>query len=122
MSQCKKDGCREQAVYHRRWGHKRYCEVHGHAYADKRDAALRAREKMPDCESGISPSCEGKVGALRAARGETVCRFCEEEARELRARYEHEERERKAEELKLQQLDQCDTVEALREWIREHVL
>lgn len=121
MAQCKKDCCRAQAVYHRRWGHKRYCEEHGHAYADKRDAALRAREKMPDCTSGISPSCEGKVGAQRAARGETVCRFCEEEARELHERYVYEERRQRAEEIKLWRLDQCDTVEELKEWIKEYV-
>lgn len=122
MPQCEKDGCKEPAVYRHRWGHKRYCEDHGHAYADKRDTALAARAKMPDCASGLSPSCEGKVGTQRHANGETVCRWCAAAADELQERYEHEAREREAEETKLRELDRAETVHDLREWIKEYML
>ena len=115
MPQCKKDGCREPAIHHRRWGHKRYCEAHGHAYADKRDAALSARSKMPDCESGISISCEGKVSPARYGAGKTVCRCCEEEAQELQRRYEYETR-------KQQRFNEAATAESLKEWIRDYML
>ena len=115
MPQCKKDGCRETATYHRRWGHKSYCEAHGHAYADKRDKALKARAQMPDCESGISPSCEGKVSMSRQAHGHTVCLWCEEEAHELQRRdaYDRHKQER---------YDNVQTVEELKEWIEEYLL
>lgn len=122
MSQCKRDGCEEPVVYNRRWGNKCYCESRGHAYADKRDAALAARAKMPDCASGLSPSCKGKVRAQRYARGETVCRFCEDAARELQKQYECEQREHKLEETKLRDLDNAETVHELREWIKEYML
>lgn len=115
MPQCKKDMCREQAVYHRRWGHRSYCEAHGHAYADKRDAALVARAGMPDCESGISPSCEGKVSLSRQGYGHTVCRWCQEEGQELQRRYEHEAR-------KQQQYENAKTVADLKAWIEEYLL
>ena len=114
MPQCKKDCCREPAIYHRRWGHKRYCEAHGHAYADKRDAALSARAKMPDCESGISLSCEGKVSQSRQDYGHTTCRWCEEEAQELQRRYEYEAR-------KQQRFDDASTVEEIKDWIRDYM-
>ena len=113
MPQCKKSGCRELAIYHRRWGHKRYCEAHGHAYADKRDAALKRRAEMPDCESGISPSCEGKVSLRRQTCGKTVCRWCEEAAQELQRRYEWEHS-------KQQRLNNARTVDDLRDWIRDY--
>ncbi len=115
MPQCKKDGCREQAVYNRRWGHKRYCETHGHFYADKRDKALAARARRPDCESGISPSCEGKIGTKQHNEGRTVCRWCEEEARELQLRHEYELR-------KAQSFAGARTVEELKEWVRTYLL
>lgn len=115
MPQCKKDGCREQAVYHRRWGNKRYCETHGHAYADKRDTALVARAKMNDCESGISPSCEGKVRPSRWEQGHTVCRWCEEEAQELQRQHEYETRRQ-------ERYDNAQTVEDLKQWIEEYML
>lgn len=115
MAQCKKDGCRETAVYHRRWGHKRYCEAHGHAYADKRDAALKARENMPDCESGISPSCVGKMSDRQVGMGETVCHFCKQEADELHRMYEHESR-------KHQEFADAKTVDQLKAWIAEYML
>ena len=114
MPQCKKDGCKEQAAYHRRWGHKRYCEAHGHAYADKRDSALKARAKMPDCESGISTSCEGKVSLTRQSCGHTVCRWCEDEAKELQERHEYESR-------KQQMFDNAQTVEEIKDWIRNYM-
>ena len=109
MPQCKKDGCREQAIYHRRWGNKRYCEAHGHAYADKRDKALALRAKMADCQSGISPSCFEKVW-----EGATVCRFCEEAARELRRIQEHEDKKWVA-------FHYASTVEELKAWIKEYM-
>lgn len=115
MAQCKKDCCREQAVYHRRWGHKRYCEYHGHAYADKRDSALSAREKMPDCESGISPSCEGKVSPIRESQGHTTCRWCDDEAHELQRRHEYEI-------LKQERFDSAQTVDEMKAWIRDYIL
>lgn len=115
MPKCKKDGCREQATYHRRWGHKRYCEAHGHAYADRRDTALAARAKMNDCESGISPSCEGKVRPSRWDQGVTVCHWCEMEAEELQRRYEYESQ-------KQEKFDKASTVEALKAWIEEYLL
>ena len=114
MPQCKKNGCREQAVYHRRWGHKRYCETHGNAYADRRDAALIARSKMNDCGSGISPSCEGKVRPSRWDQGYTVCHWCEEEANEINRRNEYEMR-------KLQRYDDAKTVEDLKKWIMDYM-
>jgi len=115
MPQCKKDGCREQAVYHRRWGHKRYCEAHGHVYADKRDTALKARALQPDCASGISTSCTGKVGAAAHARGDTVCHFCMEAAHELDLQRKHEAtRERRFREAR--------TTDELKEWIAEYLL
>jgi hypothetical protein len=115
MPQCKKDGCREQAIYHPRWGHKRYCEAHGHAYADKRDTALVARAKMNDCESGISPSCEGKVRPSRWDQGITVCRWCEEEVQELQRQHEYETRRQ-------ERYDNAQTVEDLKQWIEEYML
>ena len=115
MPQCKKACCREQAVYHRRWGHKRYCEAHGHAYADKRDKALAIRARMPDCESGISRSCEGKLSPARHGAGETVCRWCAEEARELRIRDEYERR-------KQQRFNDARTVGELKDWLKEYFL
>jgi len=115
MPKCKKDFCTEQAIYHRRWGNKRYCEAHGHAYADKRDTALKARATMPDCESGISSSCEGKVSLSRQSYGHTVCRWCEEKAQELQRRHEYETR-------KQQEYDNAKTVEELKEWIEEYLL
>jgi len=115
MPQCKNPNCREQVIYHRRWGHKRYCEAHGHAYADKREAALKARATMPNCESGISPSCEGKVSLSRQSYGHTVCRWCEEEAQELQRRYEYETR-------KQERYDNANTVEDLKAWIEEYML
>jgi hypothetical protein len=114
MPRCKKDGCRAQAIYHRRWGHKRYCEQHGHAYADRRDSALVARARMLDCESGISPSCSGKVKPLRQSQGHTTCFQCEEAAEELNRRHEYERR-------KQQQFDDAKTVEEIKEWIRKYM-
>lgn len=115
MPQCKKDFCKEPAVYNRRWGHKRYCEAHGHAYADKRDAALAARAKMSDCQSGISPSCEGKVSLSRLSDGHTVCRWCEEEAQEMRLSDEYEQR-------KWGRFNDAKTVHELKAWIVEYLL
>ncbi len=115
MPQCKKDGCKETAIYHRKWGHKRYCETHGHAYADKRDAALKVRSNMPDCASGVSPSCLGKVGEYRASIGKDVCHFCEELADEL-------DRQEKREAIKQWQFKNAETVEELKAWILEYML
>jgi hypothetical protein len=115
MPQCKKDGCRENATYNRRWGHKRYCEAHGHAYADKRDKALDARAKMPACKSGVSPSCSGEVNPTRWANGRRVCVFCEQEVEELRQRSEYDRR-------KQQRLNCATTVAELRDWISDYVL
>lgn len=115
MSQCKKDQCREQAVYNSRWGHKRYCSEHGHAYADKRDKALVVRSKMPDCESGISPSCEGKVSLSRQEYGHTSCRWCEEEAAELRRQHEYEL-------TKLRSFNEANTVHELKSWMQTYIL
>jgi len=111
MPRCKRDGCREQAVYHRRWGHKQYCVQHGHAYADKRDKALKVRATLPDCSSGVSMSCEGKVGPQRAERGETTCRVCEEKQMQIDAHYR-----------KHIVFERAETVEELKNWIREYVL
>lgn len=115
MAKCKKDCCKEQAVYNRRWGCKRYCEAHGHAYADKRDAALKARETMPDCASGISPSCVGKMSVRQVEMGKTICHFCEQEANELHRKYAHERR-------KMQEFADAKTVDQLKAWIAEYVL
>jgi hypothetical protein len=115
MPKCKKDGCREQAVYNRRWGHKRYCAPHGHAYADKRDKALQARAQMPDCASGISPSCEGKVSLSRQGFGYTVCRWCEDEAQELQRRDNYEQERRRL-------YDNAKTVDDLKSWIERYML
>lgn len=112
MPQCKKSNCREPAVYNRRWGHKRYCETHGHAYADRRDKALAVRAKLPDCESGISASCEGKVSPQRAERGETVCRYCDEEMQDQRREQDYQSR-------KIIMFERAETVEDLKDWIRE---
>ena len=114
MPQCKKDGCRDNAVYNRRWGHKRYCETHGHAYADKRDTALAARAKMNDCESGVSPSCEWKVHPSRWDQGKTICAHCEEAAQELNRRHEYETRKR-------QRYDDANTVDDLKRWISDYM-
>lgn len=114
MPKCKKSCCREQAVYNKRWGHKRYCATHGHAYADKRDAALAARAKMPDCQSGISPSCAGKISQSMWDQGLRVCHWCEEEARKLQARYEYEERKQK-------RYAEARTVEELKAWIMDYM-
>jgi hypothetical protein len=115
MPQCKIDGCREQAVPHRRWGGKRYCEKHGNAYADKRDAALAARAKMPNCESGLSPSCTGKVSERQVSAGRGVCHFCEAEADEIAVRCHQERRKWAA-------YDSAETVEQLKAWLREYML
>lgn len=115
MPQCKMNYCKEPAVYNRRWGHKRYCEAHGNAYADKRDKALAARAKMQDCQSGISPSCEGKVSVSRQEHGHTTCRWCEEEQREQLRRQAHLRR-------KHEQIEKANTVEELKRWIQEFML
>ena len=114
MPQCKINYCREPAVYNRRWGNKRYCETHGHAYADKRDKALADRAKMPDCESGISPSCEGKVSLSRQSHGHTTCRWCEEHTEELRRKHEYEDQKWVA-------FHEAETVNQLKEWIKEYL-
>ena len=114
MPQCKKDMCREPAVHNRRWGNKRYCETHGHAYADKRDIALKARALMPDCESRISSSCMGKVGVSSQESGKVICRFCEEEILEMEAQARHEEK-------KWSEFRDASSVEQLKEWIMEYM-
>ena len=114
MPKCKKDGCGEQAIPHRRWGHKRYCETHGHAYADKRDSALKARARRPDCQSGISPSCEGKISAQQHRDGHTMCRWCEAEVMELQRQHDYERR-------KQQRFEDARTVEEIKDWIRDYL-
>lgn len=83
MPQCKRSDCREPAVYNRRWGYKHYCEAHGHAYADRRDAA------------------PGDISHIK--------RVFEEAAIQR-------------EEAKRRELQNADTVDALRNWIEEYLL
>ena len=115
MPKCKKDICKELAVYNRRWGHKRYCENHGHAYADKRDSQMIIRANMPNCASGISLSCLGKISQISLEAGKDVCHFCEKLAEELDLKNAMESRK---------QREFCDAknVEELKAWISRYML
>lgn len=75
MVQCKKDGCREPAVPYG----KRYCKAHMAEYKEKRRKYDEIRRSLPECTSGVSSLCDGKVGPHIASQGGTVCAHCQRE-------------------------------------------
>lgn len=106
MAKCKMDGCREEAVYGSGWGHKRYCLVHGTAYAKKQRVYLEIQETLRDCEC-----CGQKLSKSHHDMGLTTCGACEAELGRQRA-----------EQWKEESLDNASTVEDLKAWIKEHML
>lgn len=112
---CKRDGCREPTVGFNvkteGFKLKPYCEKHYEAYKSKQKEYRELRKTFPDCRSGISIDCEGKVSSSRQSYGKTMCRNCEEEMISL----ERKERKNRL-------FQQASTVDELKEWIKEYML
>jgi hypothetical protein len=104
MPQCK--NCREPAV-DGPW-HKQYCREHGEAYLAKRKEYERRRALLPDC---ATEGCSNKVPPWKAAVESDLCHECATLAEE-----------EEAEDRKQRQFDQAETVEELKDWIKEYVL
>ena len=114
MTQCKKDGCREQAVA----TGERLCPAHTAALK----AALKARRAKYERDGQNLPlCCDCGVKRVRAARlhpGKDAllvpisdrCQSCSD--RNV---------QESADDLKAWQLDQAETVEQLKDWIREYL-
>lgn len=109
MPQCKLSDCREQAVSGP-W-RKRYCEEHGERYLRRKKEYDARRRTFPDCASGLSPQCEGKVSEQRQVFGRVTCRPCAEAADAL-----------DREDYKRRSLENAESVHDLKEWIRSYAL
>lgn len=112
MPQCKKEGCREQAV---QFG-KRYCPEHLKAYQMKQREYQAIQQTLRNCAG-----CGEKLSKTRHDAGELECGRCHQES--LAARMESEERGRihREKTARLAELDACDTVTQLRNYIRKHL-
>jgi len=110
MTQCKRDGCREQAVA----TGKRLCPAHTAALKARRAKYERDGQNLPLC-------CDCGVKRVRAARihpGKDAllvpisdrCQSCSD--RNV---------QKSADDLKAWQFDQAETVEQLKDWLREYL-
>jgi hypothetical protein len=106
MPKCKKADCREQAVPYG----KRYCPAHLAEYKAKQAAYERLKQTLPDCIN-----CGQKLSKTRADLGEDICGTCAKALEEEQARVSREEHLHDA-------LDDCTTVDELREFIRCYLL
>lgn len=106
MPQCKKDGCKTEAVP---FG-KRYCPSHLAEYKAKQAAYAALRATLPAC-----PQCGDKLSKTRADAGETLCGSCA-------ATNAERQRERDMQEQLDWELDRCETVEDLKAFIRERLM
>lgn len=102
MPQCKRDGCREQAVP---FG-KRYCPEHMAQYRAKQKEYQDWQASAPKCKC-----CGGVMTRTRVDNGTTICGDCEAEQEEQASRYR-----------KQQAFDNAETVEELKWWIRTYML
>ena len=111
MTQCKRDGCREQAVA----TGERLCPAHSAALKAKRGKYERDALNLPLC-------CDCGVMRVRAARlppGKDAllvpisdrCHSCSDR-----------DAQKSADDLKAWEFDQAETVEQLKDWIREYLL
>ena len=130
MPQCKKAFCYEQAVP---FAPKQYCREHLGAYPAKRVEQAAIQATPPDCpgpwEGRACP--EGAKTRMKTLyHGEPPpkdpyfprCRRCQQEADDQNAYERAEAREAEADRLRLSLLDNCDSVEDLRQWIKEYML
>jgi len=109
MAQCKLR-CGKAAVAGP-W-HKQYCREHGEAYLAKRREAAKNRALLPDCATGCGDKAQGRKqsdgSVVSLSHG--LCQSCA-----MRATKEKEEN------LKSWQFEQAETIEELKDWIREHL-
>lgn len=111
VKRCKRDGCYEPAVDHtvktEGFKRKQYCAAHYEQYKAKQRSYLRMRAKLPDCING----CGAKVSLTRLNYGHHDCAECAERD------------ERRDALLAIQQaFEDADTVDALKDFLREHLL
>lgn len=107
MSVCKIDGCREQAVVDRGWGHKRYCTYHGERYVAKKASYEAIKQQLRDCLQ-----CGDKLSKTRHDNGEALCGNCATRNAASDA-VASEERRRE------QQLVAATTLHEFKEWVVE---
>lgn len=130
MAQCKKDCCREQAVPH---APKQLCREHLDAYRAKQKEQAAIRATLPDCPGpweGRACPDRAKVRHKRVFAGEPPpkdpyfprCPRCQQIADDQNAYERAKARKAEADRLRLSELDNCDSVEDLRQWIKGHML
>lgn len=106
MPQCKMGNCREEAIP----GGKRYCPHHMAEYKRKQAEYNRISATLPDCED-----CGHKLGLTRHNDGHKICVVCETQ-RNINERLEA------AADQKAAKFNDADTLDKLKDWLKEYVL
>ena len=112
MPQCKKDYCKEPAV-DGPW-RKQYCREHGEAYLAKRKEYQKNRALLPDCAG----NCGAKARVTRLYPDGPLVPFDHGLCLECEKLSEEQE----ADHRKQRAFESAETVEELKDWIRDHLL
>lgn len=121
MPKCRRDDCRLPAVDHNvkteGFKRKQLCPVHYEAYKKQQRAYLRVRQTLRDCEE-----CGDKLTKTENDRGQTICAHCNQQAEEDELLAYQAEQKQQAGLTKTRELDNCETVDELKQWIRKYTL
>ena len=112
MPQCKVSGCREEAVP----TGKRYCPAHKALYEAKQREYNEIQKTLRCCED-----CGEKLSKTRHDAGEVKCGRCFQESEAARIESEEAGRRHREKMDRLAELDACETVSQLRDYIRRHL-